>query len=685
MLNIVLHFLFILCVTFSEYRYLQHFGFGICMSNDLTMSMRVDRHDSFPGVTIQPRIPTAWIPDERVRRCFGCNASFSFLRRKHHCRTCGRVFCDACTAYRERMPSYFQYQGPSPSFLMKPDTVHRMCASCACQSKKALKLEWLVRALSVMPLTFPELFKMRLLDRKWNQAVNTILSLYRGLQYKLPGKRYTDIEADFLKTHYAEFGHHIPWQVHTFCAMAHRKQMKTFRAHMDICHKLSCKSLLCTRTCSTRLSIDNILRIGMTSCLETPFLLQAVIDSWHTIHSSTHQRMMFWWVYLSCRFHDLFYHGLIPLCSKRIELVFALWFECHLQKSNDEVVDQLTHVQEKLLENVSDSIRVDLNSSVNFVRLLRALVSKNGKRLHNKMIDAFFSRFKSVRLPWNPKLVIVGMRSLKRYTSSSRPLSLRCQLANESFIIILVKQEDVRTDRLAMVVAHFICSLTKQYIRVYDVFPLGVDVGCLVMIDNSCTLYEIRKTTSLLNYVMTQNPDNTANQIRNQMVRSCAGACLLAFTMGLGDRHLENILVAADGSLAHVDFGYVLGEDPKHISTPMRITDDMIDAMGGRQSNTFISFVQRTQEGYEVMRQYPTLWYHLLAAEHFIHANKNRPNTRIREHILNRFVPGEWNEEASLHIQTVVHKASEDSYLQQAADMLHLASNQMTQLFHIEL
>ena len=110
--------------------------------------------------------------------------------------------------------------------------------------------------------------KMRLLDRKWNQAVNTILSLYRGLQYKLPGKRYTDIEADFLKTHYAEFGHHIPWQVHTFCAMAQRKQMKTFHAHIDICHKLSCKSLLCTRTCSTRLSIDNY----FVSCLK-PFFL----------------------------------------------------------------------------------------------------------------------------------------------------------------------------------------------------------------------------------------------------------------------------------------------------------------------------------------------------------------------------------------------------------------------------
>jgi len=134
-----------------------------------------------------------------------------------------------------------------------------------------------------------------------------------------------------------------------------------------------------------------------------------------------------------------------------------------------------------------------------------------------------------------------------------------------------------------------------------------------------------------------------------------------------------------------VDFGYVLGEDPKMMATPMRITEDMIDAMGGRSSSTFMSFVKQTQSGYETMRQYPTLWYHLLAAESYIHRNPNRSLKHVREHILNRFVPGEWNEEASLHIQTVVQRAAIPSYFQQAADMLHLASNQMTHFFHTEL
>lgn len=38
-----------------------------------------------------------WLPDNSVSTCYQCEKSFSAIRRKHHCRYCGYIFCSKCT------------------------------------------------------------------------------------------------------------------------------------------------------------------------------------------------------------------------------------------------------------------------------------------------------------------------------------------------------------------------------------------------------------------------------------------------------------------------------------------------------------------------------------------------------------------------------------------------------------
>eukprot|EP00736_Rhodelphis_marinus_P002125 Rmarinus@m.13129 len=41
-----------------------------------------------------------WDPDETAKRCQGCESKFTVVKRRHHCRRCGGVFCDTCSSYK---------------------------------------------------------------------------------------------------------------------------------------------------------------------------------------------------------------------------------------------------------------------------------------------------------------------------------------------------------------------------------------------------------------------------------------------------------------------------------------------------------------------------------------------------------------------------------------------------------
>ena len=49
--------------------------------------------------------PTLWIPDHAASSCMGCNTQFWFGRRKHHCRSCGRLFCSECSERTVPLPA----------------------------------------------------------------------------------------------------------------------------------------------------------------------------------------------------------------------------------------------------------------------------------------------------------------------------------------------------------------------------------------------------------------------------------------------------------------------------------------------------------------------------------------------------------------------------------------------------
>ncbi|KZC13192.1 Lateral signaling target protein 2 like protein [Dufourea novaeangliae] len=48
----------------------------------------------------------AWVPDNDAPRCMACQAGFTVVRRRHHCRNCGKVFCGRCSSNNVPLPRF---------------------------------------------------------------------------------------------------------------------------------------------------------------------------------------------------------------------------------------------------------------------------------------------------------------------------------------------------------------------------------------------------------------------------------------------------------------------------------------------------------------------------------------------------------------------------------------------------
>ncbi|KAH3661194.1 hypothetical protein OGAPHI_006601 [Ogataea philodendri] len=53
-----------------------------------------------------------WKPNSSSFMCAGCNAQFSLVRRKHHCRHCGEIFCYQCVHNRANLNLLAKFEKP---------------------------------------------------------------------------------------------------------------------------------------------------------------------------------------------------------------------------------------------------------------------------------------------------------------------------------------------------------------------------------------------------------------------------------------------------------------------------------------------------------------------------------------------------------------------------------------------
>lgn len=175
-------------------------------------------------------------------------------------------------------------------------------------------------------------------------------------------------------------------------------------------------------------------------------------------------------------------------------------------------------------------------------------------------------------------MVEFACRSASIFKSATSPLLIPFIAADgEQRNFIFKCGDDLRQDRNVVLMFKVMDYIWKsQGINffmdetLYEVIPTGPTSGLMQMVPKCYPLSCVESFTEFF------AKHKTANM--KTYVHTLAAYSVATFLLGIGDRHLDNLLITERGHLFHIDFGFIFGDDPKPSFTvaPMRVNKNMI-------------------------------------------------------------------------------------------------------------
>ncbi|KAL2128072.1 hypothetical protein VTI74DRAFT_9764 [Chaetomium olivicolor] len=243
-------------------------------------------------------------------------------------------------------------------------------------------------------------------------------------------------------------------------------------------------------------------------------------------------------------------------------------------------------------------------------------------------------------LPLDPSVEIIGVvpEETVVFKSSLHPIKVSFKTTSGRKYPILFKTgDDLRQDQLVIQIITLMDDLLQKEnldlkLSPYKILATSTSAG-LSQFVHSMTFQAITskyRNNPALAYLKQNNPDSQGplglrKETLDTFVKSCAGYCVITYILGVGDRHLDNLLLAPDGHFFHADFGYILGRDPKPFAPAMKLSKEMVDCMGGSSSEHYRQFKQYCFLAYSALRKNCNLILNLFT----LMANANIPDIKL--------------------------------------------------------
>jgi hypothetical protein len=299
-------------------------------------------------------------------------------------------------------------------------------------------------------------------------------------------------------------------------------------------------------------------------------------------------------------------------------------------------------------------------------------------------------------LPIDPSFKIRAVNHHDAYIFKSALLPLRITLVGDgekTKTVIYKRGDDLRQDQLVLQMFRLMDSILCRngldlHITPYFVLATSSYDGLIECVPN------VRGFASLVSdyrgevvqFLQEHYPDPTADFkvqsfVMDNYVRSLAGYSVLTFLLGIGDRHLDNIMLAPDGRIMHIDFGYIFGRDPKPYPPAMKLSKEILHVIGGVSGPHFARFLTLCCEAFNILRREANTILNLLmlmvdANIPDLSMNGKTDSLKILMKVQNRFCLGLTDEEAAEYLQSMISESMR-AVFPQITEAIHRMAQQL--------
>lgn len=619
-----------------------------------------------------------WVDDSLVTLCHQCDRPFGFWVRRHHCRCCGNIFCHGCSNNQVQIPEYIDDRptaedywnlGYYTSVWRGPE--ERVCDSCREMISARKRAQVALAALLQHP---PSIRGLREDPLCTETIRDQYLNALRHIQYQLPDAPYTTVQRRLLQANQGLFAGHSKYTVHALKTLDWGSLTAESVALRLLTGRplATCTELWCTRTCQATLSCDDCLHVLCTVADSLPgsvieHLLAGIRQSPEPVllcHVSLLVRLL-------CETHHRHLHrGLVEICQQTRTLTYQTYWALQIRVGASEPPPPgASHYYSR----ADPHLLAEMGRGYAFYAGLIEALPDPREYLSERLPEVV-----PLPLPYAPETRIVSVL-LDSYTvkdSYTRPVCLTFLTEEGEEIGLLWKREDISNDITVLNLMTLCNIILEDYLQrdfpviAYPAMQLSPTGGVIEIVRGASTVYSItREGKSILQHIVLRNGHRTVADVLQRYMRSLVVYTLHNYFIGLGDRHLQNIMLTDDGVIFHIDFGYILGEEAHLAGAEVKINADMIETMGGTDTELYADYLRLCGEGTTVLRKHYVLFYLLLA--------ETGDRNQVARFINSRFQPRQTDRAVAESLVSVIRQSSE-GYGGYIIDFLHYHTQEKT-------